>query len=450
MDEKETQCPQNYFDGMKMSKKQMHFIWLMVAGTFIEQVDSYKFSFIAPALKEVWGLSVGQISTINACFAIGALFGGVFSAWFADRFGRHIGMTLALLLGGIGALITSLSPSYELLLVFRTICGFGIAAAIVLEAPYLCEMVPGEHRSRWQGIIGIIGVLGIPISAFIARKILAFGPETWRYVAAIPSIGILIAILFWFIVPESPRWLVAHNRMDEAKKIFKNLTGQELLIDTTHCRNDVKVSYIETLKIMGNHKYIKRSIFCLTICVVLNNTGWMVNQLLPTLLVSEGLDTESSMFVQELLTVSMVLAPLFLVLFGDKGGRKLPYAFTMCVTGISLFFLAQIGISNVNYLYITVLMIGWAMFTHQNFAVLFSSELFPTRVRSMVIGVINILVRIGMILSQALIVPFLYNNYGFKGYFSTLAAIYLIMSLFILVIAPKTAGKSLEELNSDI
>lgn len=440
-------CNQNYFDGMKIGKKQRHFLIFLIAGTFLEQIDLYKFSLIAPALRELWGVSVAQITAINAAFAAGAVLGGFFSAWFSDIKGRHLAMTLALFLAGGGALTTSMAPNYEVLLICRTICGFGISAAMVLEAPYLTEMVPAETRSRWQGIIGVLALTGIPISTAVSKMILSTGIENWRIIAAIPGLAIVIGILFWKMVPESPRWLVSHNRVDEAKKVFKDITGQELHIDVTECTETKKVSYIETIKFMLRKDYLKRSVFILTINIVFANAGYMITQMLPTLLTSEGVATSTAMTVQQILSLTMMIGPLYVILFGDKGGRKIPYAVAMIIAGISILGIAIAGTDNLPLLFLATAMAGWSMITHQSFGAVYTPELYPTSIRGMVVGVSTVCTRGSTVFLQAAFVPFLYNTYGYTKYMFVVSGIYLVMSMFILAVAPRTAGKSLEELN---
>ena len=155
----------------------------------------------------------------------------------------------------------------------------------------------------------------------------------------------------------------------------------------------------------------------------------------------------SLLLVQQMLTLVMFCAPLYMIFFGEKGGRKIPYAVVMCITGISLFAISKAGIDNMPLLYGATLMVGWTIFAHQNFCTVYQAELFPTKVRGMVIGISNIFTKSGTIMTQGVIAPALYGAFGFKGYFLVLAAVYILMSIFILLIAPRTAGLSLEALN---
>ncbi len=163
---------------------------------------------------KVWNLSIGQIGQIHGAFAIGAVFGCMGFGWYADKHGRKTAMAVACIIGGAGALLSSIAANHGLLVMARVISGFGITGALLIEAPFLVEMVPSDKRSKFQGILAMIAIAGIPLTATVAKKLLLISPENWRYVAAIPSVGILVGNLFWFFVPESPRWLISNNRVD--------------------------------------------------------------------------------------------------------------------------------------------------------------------------------------------------------------------------------------------
>lgn len=321
-----------YFDGLKMSSKQKVFMILLITGTFLEQIDLYNFAMLAPALMKVWNLTVQQVGRIHGAFALGAALGCLFFGWFADKKGRKLGMTLACILGGVGALLSSSAPNLQFLIAARVLSGFGITGALLIEAPLLVEMVPSDKRSKYQGILATVAICGIPITATIAKTLLATTPNNWRFVAAIPSIGLLVGILFWLFVPESPRWLISNNRVEEGRRVFKNITGQELNIDPDSACNLDKPTYGEAFKILFSKKYARRSVLFTATALILFNAGFMFMQWLPTLLVKEGIALAQATKYQQMLTLALIVGPIYVALFGDKGGIK---SFRMLVKELS-------------------------------------------------------------------------------------------------------------------
>ncbi len=439
-----------YFDGLKMSRKQKTFMLLLITGTFLEQMDLYLFAMLAPALMKIWNLTVGQVGQIHGAFAVGAVLGGLFFGWLADKKGRKLAMGTAILVGGFGAVCAAVAPSYSFLIMARVLCGFGITGGLVIEPNFLVEMVPSDTRQKWQGILGLIALTGIPLSAFIAKTMLGLNLENWRYVAAIPSIGLVIGVLFILLVHESPRWLVINGRAEEGKRVFKEITGQELNIDPDFQCIVEKVSYGEAFRILFSKTYAKRTVLFFTIFMVLYNAGFMFMQWLPTLLTKEGMEMAQAMQYQQWVTLALLAGPLYIILFGDKGGRKYPYAIALSFIALGLLGISLAGTVNTSLLTASVLLVGAFYICNQGFSSVYASECFPTRVRVIIFSIFLVSQRCVNIITNSVIAPKLYKSAGFSGYFLALTAVYIAVIILILWIGPKTAGKSLEEITQGV
>ncbi len=437
-----------YFDGFKMSGKQKIFMILMIAGTFMEQMDLYNFAVLAPAIIKTWGLSLKQIGYMHGSFAVGAVFGCLAFGWLADHKGRKYAMGLACIIGGIGSLLSSLAPGFNFLIMARIIAGLGITGALTCEASFLVEMVPSDKRQRYQGVLGLIALTGIPLSSIIAGKLLAINPENWRYVAGIPSIGILIGILFYLLVTESPRWLVSQDRVEEGKKAFKHITGRDLDIDPDFVCIVDNPSYREAFRIMFDKKYLKRTTLFLLIYLVLYNAGFMFMQWLPTLLSNEGMSIAQAAGFQKMVALAMVVGSLYTIIFGDMGGRKIPYAIAMGIVAISLLIVAGAGTANIQLLTIGLILVGLFYLSNQGFSSIYVSESYPTKVRVIIVSLFAVVQRGTNIFTNGVVAPKLYAAAGFSGYMATLASVYVIFFVLILWLGHRSAGKSLEELNS--
>jgi len=437
---------QTYFDGLKMGKNQKRFMIFLIMGTLFEQMDLYLFAMLAPPIMKLWNLTLNQVGQIHASFAIGAVLGTLFFGWFADKKGRKIGMGTALLIGGFGSICSGLAPNFEILIFARVLCGFAITGGAVIEPNFLVEMVPSDKRSRYQSILGLIALIGIPLSTMIGKHLLSINLENWRYVAAIPSFSLLIGVLFLIFVHESPRWLITNNKLEEGKREFKKITGQELKIDPNfQCIVD-KVNFSQALKIMFSKAYVKRTILFMMIFMFVNNAGFMFVQWFPTLLTKEGMELSLVLKYQQWVTMAMIFAPIYGMLFGDKGGRKYPYAIALSFIAIGLFGISFSGLANKGLLISFLLLVGAFYFTNNGFIGIYSSECYPTRVRATIYALLLMTQKVVNIFTNNYVAPNLYKTVGFEGYFQVLAAVYVAIILLILWLGPKTSGKSLEEL----
>ncbi|PKG85467.1 MFS transporter [Colwellia sp. 75C3] len=172
-------------------------------------------------------------SVLLGC-AVGALLAGPIS----DRFGRKPIMIITAVIFAISAFGSGISSSSAEFIFYRLIGGLGIGAASVLAPAYIAEVAPAALRGRLATLQQLAIVLGL-FAAFLSNFLIASvagGSEAilmldiaaWRWmfwVELLPAALFLVGVIF---IPESPRYLVAQGKIEEARAIFKRIaTGVE-------------------------------------------------------------------------------------------------------------------------------------------------------------------------------------------------------------------------------
>ncbi len=165
-------------------------------------------------------ITVEQYAVIQALqVGLGVLLGVFIMSWVADRYGRRPAILLSTLLGGICiwpfAYVTEFWPMVAL----SVVSTLGVGGIVATHSVYLSEMTSPEARGRVlltsQGITALVAV-GVNLLAF------AWIPGQWQlflWVSAAVEIVILLPLLWW-LLPESPRWLEAHGRHEEAERVM--------------------------------------------------------------------------------------------------------------------------------------------------------------------------------------------------------------------------------------
>ena len=180
-------------------------------------------------------IDVVQYAVIQALqVGLGILLGVYIMSYVADRFGRRPAILLATLLGGICIWPFAYVTDFTWMVVLSVLSTLGVGGIVATHSTYLSEMTSPQVRNRVlltsQGVTALVAV---------AVNLLAFAwiPSNWQlflWVSAAIEIVVLLPLLYLYL-PESPRWLEAHGRHDEAERVMAQLeqrcqaaTGQPL------------------------------------------------------------------------------------------------------------------------------------------------------------------------------------------------------------------------------
>jgi SP family sugar:H+ symporter-like MFS transporter len=178
-----------------------------------------------------------------AAALMGAAVGAMFTGRIADRMGRLAMMKLAaglFLICGLGA---GLAGNIWVFVVFHCIGGIGIGVASVAVPAYIAEISPPRIRGRLGslqqlaivcGICGSLAINWLPLHITgTSRGELLLGLAGWRWTFLGEVIPALIYGLLIFTIPESPRYLVAAQRIPEARRVLATLGAR---VDSTVSR----------------------------------------------------------------------------------------------------------------------------------------------------------------------------------------------------------------------
>lgn len=181
-------------------------------------------------------LSSADLGAVASLYVTGAVVGALISAWVTDRLGRRWVFYATLSIYLVGVLLTSISWSFASFALFRAITGVGIGGEYAAVNSAIDELMPTRYRGRIDIIINgsfwlgaAMGAAATPILLDTTRFPLDLG---WRLAFAIGgTLGLAILLLRRF-VPESPRWLVTHRRVDEAERTVRDIE-QEIAATAT-------------------------------------------------------------------------------------------------------------------------------------------------------------------------------------------------------------------------
>jgi len=433
----------NYFDGIAVRGIHALLFFIIMAAYFFEQFDNWNFGFVAPALSQSWGLKPTDIATILFWYFIGMTSGGFVGGVISDLIGRRKTFLISIVIFSVSSIITGFTDSFVVFTIFRALTGFGVFCMMVTSQAYIAEMAPCQTRGMWQGRVAAIGFCAVPVVALICRMVIPMAEDAWRWIFYAGGLGVIPFLLGLKYLKESPRWLVAHGRVKEAEEIVTYLTGKDIDLSEAAKNVQPKISVMEVLTGMFTKKYIGRTLLIMLLFVCITPAGFLLTTWTTQLLKMLGFSVKESLTAMTIISIGVPIGCFLNSLVSDMGGRKTPLAILGVLAAIAaLLFGGMKGLMMLTILGFTVTVFNMAL----NF-ILFSytAESYPTRMRNTATGFHNGLARLSVSASQPLI-PMIHQAYGFAGIFTSVAILFFLPIIPLLLWGQRTGGKSLEDI----
>lgn len=438
-------------------------VWKLVAlislGGYFEFYDLFLTGYIAPTLVRSGILTPttrGLFGTTGVASFVAAMFSGLFlgTALFgfvADRFGRRTIFTVSLLWYTTASVVMAFQHDVFGLNLWRFLSGLGVGVELVTIATYISELIPKELRGRAFAFNQTVQFSSVPTVALLAWLLVEKAPlglDGWRWVVLAGAAG---AAVVWWIrlgLPESPRWLAEHGRLEEAEHVVSEIERRVALeaklppvvLSQAAPLSAGRASFAE----LWNPTYRGRTIM-LAVFNVFQTVGFYgFSNWVPTLLVKRGIPITSSLEYTFIIAITAPLGPLLAYKMADKIERK--WQIVMAATGVAFFGVlfgqmtaAAVLIGLGMLLTISNNILSYSLHTYQ-------AELYPTRIRALGVGFVYSWSRLSVVFS-AFAIAFILERFGVPGVFVFIAGSMAIVVVVIGCFGPRTNQLSLETIS---
>ncbi len=294
------------------------------------------------------GLSAAQIGWAGSLYIAGAVAGALLFGRLTDRLGRKKLFLVTLTVYMVATFATAFSWSYGFFALCRFVTGIGIGGEYAAINAAIDELIPARLRGRVSLAINGTFWLGAALGAALSLVLLdprVLGPE-WGWRAGFAA-GALLAGGIWLVrrhVPESPRWLLAHGRADEAERILRRIesecVAQHGALPPVHggivfLRHGV-ASFAQVLRVLL-HRYRRRSVVALAMMIAqafFYNAIFFTYALVLTRF--HGVpDVRVGLYIFPF-ALGNVLGPLILGPLFDTVGRRRMIGLTYVLSGVGL------------------------------------------------------------------------------------------------------------------
>ncbi|XP_065342384.1 carcinine transporter isoform X2 [Cloeon dipterum] len=341
------------------------------------------------------------LAALNAGGPIGVYAFGVLN----DGIGRKKSFFLCLAVLIVGGLMTTFSPDFWTWAISRFIVGLTIPAIYQIPFIIALELVGANYRSFVTVLTCIFYTLGLVLLAGITYFI-----RDWQIMAFATSAPFLLYFFYWRCLPESPRWLLAKGRLEEASLILEKLAATN--------GKELPASFKQKLK---QHMMLQRTrseerkaekgpgvtALCKTPNMRLKTTlitlNWFANEMVYVGLSYYGPALGNDRFLSFLLS-SLVEIPSYLCCWAvmDRWGRRWPLSICMVVSGIACIITVLLPADAVVLTLVLYLFAKFAISASFLIIYPFAGELYPTQLRGIGIGASAYISGLGLI-----VIPFI-------------------------------------------
>ncbi|XP_072762665.1 organic cation transporter protein isoform X1 [Anoplolepis gracilipes] len=375
----------------------------------------------------------------------GVLLGNIIFGSLADRYGRKNPLIISVvlqLLSGIGCAIV---PWFQVLLLMKLLSALATGGMMVTSYVICMEIV----GTKWRAAITVL--YQIPFSlGHMSLAGLAFWFRHWQQLQIAITLPSIILLSYWWIVPESPRWLLAMEKQRSACKILQRAVNVNKVenvdvpeIVRKHCLHqnfkksalDHKASFLDLFR-TPNMRVKSLSIFFNWIVCGMGLFG--MSQYIG--------QVGGDIFINFAVSGAIQVPGNFVAWWAmNKLGRRITLICSNSISGIACLFLIVVS-NDIAWLRLLLACFGIVgMSVSFTTVYLFSGELFPTVVRNIGIGASSMCARVGSIVA-----PFVVSlNYIESWLPPTIFGVLPLVGAALCLLLPETAGCTLPDTLQD-
>jgi len=223
-----------------------------VLGGFLFGYDSGVINGTVSALQKAFGSSdVGSGFNV-ASMLLGCALGALLAGRLSDRFGRRSVLIVTAIFFGVSAWGSGIASASLEFIVYRVIGGFAVGAASVVCPAYISEVSPSDIRGRLTTLQQMAIVLGLFFSFLVnyliahfsgnAESVFWLGQQAWQWMFWAELVPIILFFTGLLLIPESPRFLVACGRVDQARKVLVGISAED---EVDRLISDIRLSLEE-------------------------------------------------------------------------------------------------------------------------------------------------------------------------------------------------------------
>lgn len=396
---------------------------VMGSATFFDAFDVLAIAYVLPSLIGIWKLAPRTIGVLISSSFIGQIVGALFFGWLAERIGRLRCAKLTIALYSLMSLLCAVSWNIPSLLLFRTIQGIGLGGEVPVAAAYINEISRAKGRGRFFLLYQLIFPIGLVGASLLGYWLVPlFGWRTMFLIGGLPAI--LVFVLFaGNILPESPRWLVSKGRFEEAELVVGQMesaarSSGAVIASAPEPMPIAPAPRRETSRLeLFRGIYRLRTIVVWFIWITTYFVTYGVNTWLPTIFRTYyKYSVADALRYGVIINLAGLAGAFCCAMLVDHLGRRPWFILAYTLGAAPLIAIWLRGAGNPREVIVLVAISFTFISGNSMLVYLYTTEIYPTRLRSLGTGAASAWLRVASAAGPA-IVGFALTGYGVSGVF---------------------------------
>src|SRR5690625_3199684 len=400
---------------------------------------------------------------MTSSILLGAILGGIMAGQLSDRLGRRKMILISAVIFVIGSLLSGIAPpgGHYYLIAVRIFLGMAVGAASALVPAYMSEMAPAHLRGRLSGINQTMIVSGMLLSYIVDYFLSGLSTTiAWRSMLAMAAVPAVILFIGVLKLPESPRFLIKSNKLDEARRVLsyirpKDKIETEMQQIQEMAEKEKMASQQSSWGSMFTGKYRYLLIAGVGVAAFQQFQGAnAIFYYIPLIVeTATGNAAESALMWPIIQGVILVLGSLLYMAIAERFNRRLLLIVGGLVMGASFLLPAIINsvMPNADPMMIVVFLsiyVAFYSFTWAPLTWVIVGEIFPLAIRGRASGLASSFNWIGSFL-VGLLFPIMTATMSQDAVFAIFGVICVLGVLFVTLRVPETRGRTLEDIEAN-
>ena len=415
-------------------------------GVFCDGAELGIVGMALAAATPALGLTPLWVGLLGGASLLGLFLGALLTGPVADRHGRRPLFAWNMLLLGAVSIAQFFVQSPAQLLMARLLIGLLLGTDYVVSKALLTEFVPGRYRAGIMSSLAVAWAGGYAAAygaGYLITHIDSFaGSDLWRYTLLASAIPCLLIFPLRVSLPESPMWLAAQGREEDARRVVHRHVGEDVDAPPPLAMPPSDRRHLaEVMSAPWARRTLVACTYFTTSVIPYFAIGTFVNQVLQDLQV-EGAAAAGLVF-----NLAIVLGAIGGLLTIDRMPRRTFLNGTYLLSGGAMLALVLLDHPPTLVSIALFAIFAGVLSASSNLVYVYLPELFPTSLRASGLGLAIASSRVGSAVSTFLL-PVVVGGWGIHVALGACVAVLALGGLVCFLLAPETRGQDLANVAS--